>query len=95
MKALVIGISHRKGIAKESGRPYDFAQVTTLEPLKEFESERYTCRGHGLDSAEIKADPSCLSQFAGMKFPAELELVTEARRSPFGQLELVVVGVKK
>lgn len=96
MKAIVLGIAHRKGISTKNGpaREFDFATVYTLRPIEVVNREKFQQVGHGFEVVEAKADEGALPQFAGRKFPAEMELITEARPSAFGNLELVVVGVK-
>lgn len=93
MKALVSGIVHRKGTAKATGQEYDFTRLLTLRPVEPLLSDRMTVRGHGYQEVEVAADPACLPQFAGLKFPCEVDLVTDARPGRFGQLELVVTGI--
>jgi CTX phage RstB protein len=95
MKAIVSGVLHRKGTAKESGKPYDFCMVKTLRPIEAFLSERMTVRGVGFSEVEIDAEPGVVEKLQGMKFPCELELETDARPNQFGKLEIVVTGVRK
>lgn len=94
MKALVLGIVHRKGIAK-SGDPYDFCMLKTLRPVEPVNTDRMTVRGVGLTEVEVQADPGVVDQLRHLlgKFPLELDLATDARPGRFGQLELVVTGV--
>lgn len=94
MKAYVLGVVHRHGTAKDSGKPYDFAQVLTLRPIESVSSKNFNQVGHGFDIVEANLDQAALPQFAGKKYPCELDLVTDARPSSFGKLDLVVVGVK-
>ena len=94
MKALVSGIVHRKGNAKKTGNPYDFTRLLTLNPVQPIDSENMTVRGAGLQQAEVNAEPALVQVLQGLKLPAHLELLTEARPNAYGELELVVTGVK-
>lgn len=95
VKATVLGIAHRRGKSKKNGNaPFDFATLLTLRPIQPVARENFTQSGHGFEVVECKADPRALDSFAGLKFPAEVELTTEARPSPFGELELYVTGRK-
>lgn len=94
MKCLILGIAHRKGTSKKTGQAFDFATLLTLRPIQPVAKENFQQTGHGFEVVEAKADPTAVPRFAGIKFPAEVELLTEARPSAFGELELVVTGVK-
>lgn len=95
MKATVVGIVHRKGIAKKSGNPYDFAVCKILTAISTSSSENMQVKAHGFQEAEIAAEPSCVEKFAGLKLPGVYELETDSRVNNYGQLELVVVGVRQ
>jgi len=94
MKSTVVGIVHRKGIAKKSGNPYDFAVVKILTPVASSNSENMTVRAHGYQEAEVAAEPSVVDKFNGLKLPGVYELETDSRVNGYGQLELVVTGVR-
>jgi hypothetical protein len=91
----VLGVLRRFGTGKESRKPYDFTVVKTMRPVQAVATDRMTVQGHGFFEVEVSADDKVVSQFAGVKLPAELELLTDARPDRFGKLELVVVGVAK
>jgi len=95
MKALVLGIAHRKGIAKGSKNPYDFATLFMLRPVRAVASQNFTQTGHGFEVVEAKAAITAVDSFAGVKFPSELELATDTQVSSFGELEIIVTGVKR
>jgi hypothetical protein len=94
MKAIVLGIAHRKGTAKKSGMPFDFATLQTLRPIEAVSRESFQQRGYGYEPIDVKADPAAVDAFASLKFPCTVELLTEARPSPYGELELYVTGCK-
>lgn len=93
MKALVLGVVHRHGTAKGSGREYDFAQIFLLRPIEQVDRGTFNQAGYGFEVNEASLDTKAVVQFQGRKFPCELNLVTDARPDQSGELKLVVTGV--
>lgn len=94
MKAVVLGVAHRKGIAKKTQQPYDFATLQTLRPIEAVNRENFTQRGYGFEPVDVKLDPAAVESFASLKFPASVELVAEPRPNSYGEMDFVVVGLK-
>jgi hypothetical protein len=96
MKAIVCGVKNVKGVSTKSGSPvaFDICNVMLLQTVENMANEKVTVTGHGFEVAEMRLDPGCISQFVGLKFPAQVELETEP--VPFrGRIEVKVVGLKK
>lgn len=94
MKAIVLGLAHRKGQKKSDGSAFDFAMCYLLRPIENRASERFTQVGYGFEPMEVKCAPEAVAGFAGRKFPSECDLVTDAEPNQFGELTLRIVGVK-
>ncbi len=93
MKTLVTGIVRRAGTSKKSNQPYDFTVLIGLRAIEQVNKENRIQHGHGYEPIEIQATSDAVESFAGIKFPAELELETEAKPGRNG-LELVVTSLK-
>ncbi|NHQ85300.1 hypothetical protein HA050_04135 [Iodobacter sp. HSC-16F04] len=94
MKAFVVGISEMKGIAKKTGKPYAMCNINTLVPVENVSSDAFSKRGFGFEIVQIGATADCISQFANIRFPAHVELVTDMTQFA-GRLVPIVVGVSE
>lgn len=93
MKVTVIGVSRMSGIGKESGKPYDFAQVVYLRPMEPMASEKFSLSGYGFETGKADLALDAMDKFAKVNFPAtvELEMVQEPGRQG---VKSVVTGFK-
>lgn len=92
MRANVIGVVRLSGIGKESGKPYDFAQVLYLRPIELSASEKFTIQGFGFEVGKLDLAVDAMQQFQGVKFPAQLDLVVENVPGRSG-LRAVIAGI--
>lgn len=92
MRANVVGVVRLSGIGKESGKPYDFAQVLYLRPIEVSASEKFTLQGYGFEVGKLDLDIDALPQFAQVKFPAQLDLVVDNVPGRSG-LRAVISGI--
>lgn len=91
MRVNAIGVKRMSGIGKESGRPFDFAQIEILRPMEVTASEKFTLIGYGYETSKIDLAVDAISKFAEVKFPAVLDLVVTTEPGRNG-LRSVVVG---
>lgn len=91
MRVTVIGVKRMRGIGKESGRPFDFATMEILRPIEVTASEKFTMEGYGMETSPVDLAIDCLPKFAGVTFPAVLDLVTTTEPGRKG-LRTVVCG---
>ncbi len=91
MKFNVIGAKRIEGVAKVSGNPFDMCRVYCVVPIEQ-SAGKTKVSGFGSELAELELSPDALPQFAGLKFPCELELKVD-QRFVFGEFRSVVVGV--
>ncbi len=94
MRAIVIGVKRMSGIGKESGNSYDMARLICIAPIDAVNNASLRIEGFGFEPAEIELAPEAIGQFAGIKFPAELELKEEARARR-GQFVMYIVGLER
>jgi len=92
MKATVIGVTRMNGKSKKTGRPYDMARILVLQPVDINTTEDYIKAGFGYQAAELDLRPDAISKFGQVKFPCELELITD-NEMMFGRLITVVTGI--
>lgn len=93
MRVTAIGVKRLTGTGKDSGKPFDFAQIAILRPVEVQSSQRFTCVGHGFEVSDLDLEKESINQFAGIKFPAQLDLVVDTVPGRQG-LRSVVVGFK-
>lgn len=94
MKVFVAGVRRQNGTAKKTGNAYDMASVLTLTPISAAATSTYNKQGFGFEVAELDLNVSALPSFAHIKFPCELDLVTDMVMR-FGRMVPVVVGINE
>lgn len=94
MRVQAIGVKRLTGIGKESGKEFDFSRLTILRPIEVTASEKFTVQGYGFETIDIDLENEALAQFAGMKFPAMLDLVVDCKPGRRG-LQSVITGIKQ
>lgn len=93
MQATVVGVKRVKGIAKNSGNPFDMSRLLLLSPIESVAQEKFQVAGAGFEVSEVPLDVSALPLFMGVAYPAKLDLIVEPR--PFrGGFETVVTGIQ-
>lgn len=92
MKLTVLGVKRIEGNAKTTGNPFDMCRLFAMVPIEVTGAgSKVTVHGFGFELAEVNLDPDALPKFKDVRFPAQLELLTDSR--PFrGKLETVVTG---
>jgi hypothetical protein len=92
MKLNVLGVKRISGTSSKSGNEFDMCNVLGIVPVNTGGGKSVKVEGYGYEVAELPLDPSMLHVFAGIKFPAVLDLETDSR--PYmGKLETFVVGI--
>lgn len=92
MKAIVIGVKRMRGIGKESGKAFDFAQCEVLTPMNNVSGEKFNLTGLGYETSKLDMKMESLSAFNDVKFPATLDLVIEHEPGRNG-MKAVVAGI--
>lgn len=92
MKANVCGVRRMAGTAKSSGNAYDMCNVSLLVPVEVVNNAKMQINGAGFSVMEMPLAVEALPQFMGLKFPCQVELVTDVKPRG-GKLETVVVGL--
>jgi CTX phage RstB protein len=93
MKATVIGFTHMFGTSKKNGKPYNFAQLSVLQPIVPQATSDFTRNGYGFEIAVLDADEKLGESLAGVKFPAMMDLVVDSVIRQ-GRLSSVVIAAK-
>ena len=93
MRVKAIGVKRMAGQAKETGRPFDFTQLTILKPIEVTATERFQLQGYGFETSDIDVDNAALPAFAGFSWPCELDLTVETMPGRRG-LRSVITGAK-
>lgn len=91
MKFNVVGVKRIVGTAKASGAAFDMCRAYCLVPV-ELSQGKTQVSGYGSEVAELELVPEAMPQFAGLTFPALLDLVVE-QKFLFGEFRSVVVGI--
>ena len=94
MRVHVIGVVRRKGIAKETKKPFDFAQLLYFRPLEPVSTENFQMHGYGYEQATLDMELAALDKFAQVRFPAQLELETVQEAGRNG-IRVLVSGFKE
>lgn len=92
MKIHAAGVQRIKGTSGK-GNQFDMCNLLTLVPVEPVNNEKVNISGHGFKVVEMALDPTCLPQFAGIKFPSTIDVDLEPRPR-MGKYETTVVGVK-
>lgn len=94
MRVDAIGVKRMSGNSKESGKPFDFAQLTILKPIEMVASEKFQLQGYGFEISDLEVDKESVTKFAKVKFPCalELQLDTVPGRSGF---RTIITGFKE
>lgn len=94
MKALVLGFKRMSGTSKpeKGGRPFDFCQLFIGTPIN-VEAGKVNVIGAGYEQAALDIELGCEGQFAGLKFPAQVELKVDHRMNRFQRMDVVVTGL--
>lgn len=82
------------GVGKDSGRPFDFTQLSILKAIEIHAGEKFSIQGYGYETSDIDVSNEALPKFAGIKFPANLDLVVDTQPGRRG-LRSVIVDVKQ
>jgi hypothetical protein len=93
MELNVIGVFRMAGKSKESGNPYDFAQLLYLKPIEPVANANMTLRGFGFEVSKVDLSNEALEKFGQLTFPARIEVTTDTVPSRSG-FRTVVVGYK-
>lgn len=102
MKATIIGVTRIEGISNKSGvlRPYDMPRILALQQIEissksdEKVGTRYSKTGFGFETMEIDLEPSGMQDFAGLKYPAQVDLII-GQKMLYGRLASVCTGIVK
>lgn len=94
MRVQAIGVKRMSGVGKDSGRPFDFTQLSILKPIEVTASEKFSLQGYGYETSDIDVANEALGKFAGIKFPAILDLVVDTQPGRRG-LRSVIVDIKQ
>lgn len=76
MRVHAIGVVRRKGIGKDTGAPYDFAQLMYIRPIETVNTDKFQMHGYGFEQATLDMELGALDKFAQVRFPLQLELET-------------------
>jgi hypothetical protein len=93
MKFFAAGVKVLSGESKKSGADFEMSMIFGLAPVENFQKGKLQAVGYGYEPMEIQLDPDAIDQFKSVKFPAELDLETDAVPR-FGKYETVVIGIK-
>lgn len=94
MKLHVLGVKRISGTSSKTGNEFDMCNLVGIVPVQTGGGKSTRVEGYGFETAEVPLEPEALPQFAGIKFPAQLDLETDSR--PYmGKLETVVTGIRK
>lgn len=91
MKALVMGVVSLSGVSKKNGQAYSFANLNLMQPIKERSGDTTTLVGGGYEQMQLQVEPDAVSKFRALRFPCELELLTDMRAYN-GKVEVIVCG---
>lgn len=91
MKLQVLGVKRIHGTSSKTGNDFDMCNLFGIVPVQTGSGKSTKVEGYGFETAELPLDPLALHQFANLKFPCTLELITDSR--PYmGKLETFVTG---
>jgi hypothetical protein len=108
MKVFAIGIAKNSGISTKNsskGKPYEMVALlilTAIEPGEGNSKDKKTGEetggtwkreGYGFQVSEITVAKEAFESFKDVKFPCDLDVVTDTQPM-FGRMNTVVVGIK-
>lgn len=88
----IVGVKRMHGVGKESGKPFDFAELYVMVPVENAAGAKFTVEGFGFEVAQMECESIAVAQFAGLDLPAELELST-TQKLVRGEFKTVCTGV--
>ncbi len=77
MQVTCIGVFRMTGTGKETGNPYDFAQLLYLKPIEPVARDKMSLRGFGFEVAKADLANDALEKFGHLAFPVRIELETD------------------
>lgn len=77
MEVLATGVFRMSGTSKETGKPYDFAQLMFLRRIEPVSTDKMQLRGFGYELSKCDLANDALEKFAHVPFPARMELITD------------------
>lgn len=93
MQVMAIGVVRMSGIGKESGAPYDFAQLIYLRPVEPVKKEKFQLRAYGFEPTRADVDNGSFEKFSQLVFPCRIELELDTIPGRLG-FHTVVCGFK-
>ncbi|MDR3412614.1 MAG: hypothetical protein P4L87_17010 [Formivibrio sp.] len=93
MKALVLNAVHMEGTKKDTGKPYDFYQVSIASKFEPVALPNMNKTGFGVEVQQIPLSRDCFNKFGTFTLPCELDLVTDVVPR-FGRMQTEVVDVR-
>lgn len=93
MQVMAIGVFRMTGKSKDTGNPYDFAQLMYLKPIEPVARESMTLRGFGYEVAKCDLANDALEKFNQVGFPARIEIETDTIPGRSG-FRTIVTGFK-
>lgn len=94
MQVTIIGVSRMRGVGKQSKQPYDMARLFVMSPIRGFSKEGLDISGFGYEVAELPLAANVLGDFANLKYPATVDLLTDMELRG-GKLVSVCTGLKQ
>lgn len=94
LRVTALGAVHSKGKAKNTGNPFDMAQLLYTRRIEHFANANMVRTGYGFEASEMQLAPEAINKFSGFDFPCELDLEIGTQLNRFGKLEAVVIGAK-
>ena len=100
MKVLAINVSRNTGISTKkdpNGRHYDMASLQVLTPFENGsggkpDGSKWARSGYGRQVTEFPCRSDCIDQFKDVRFPANIEVVTDTD-IVFVRMTTVVTGL--
>lgn len=100
MKVYAIGIARNAGISKKKdpkGKAYDICSLLVLQPIEagagtSGDGGTWERSGYGFQVADFPASAEAIEQFKDVKFPAQIEVITETAQQ-FGRMTTMVTGL--
>lgn len=93
MQVMAIGVFRMTGKSKDTGNPYDFAQLLYLKPIEPVARESMTLRGFGYEVAKCDLANEALEKFNQVPFPVRIDIETDTVPARNG-FRTIVTGFK-